>query len=424
MKEPIRSNVGLEAGIKPLLAALKIQKLSDACGILFVSGDALSLSTPLEQIGIVTLLGLREGNIEGADLIMSESQLQLMSIGKQIVPRMIHNFGDSVVSASVEIASIQNEEERQSVMMAKIMDKARSESTKQLFKQITPYIGGAIKPVSELIVSVLYKFLYDKHRDQRQAIPRFEDVVASMGRLGLTSPFLSLALCPSCNNYELVFSRLARFSPNCPKCGFVWPALVVNELTPDFALLKRKNADLPVFISAYLKSKSPFPVQVFPNAEFNLETGKVEVDVFVPDTATGIECKCYANCFAVTDSTISSEVGKTRKQIESYLKLGLARIAVITNYAEPDANKLRIALKDQLDELKGVKELLVLGSDLNAFARFLDQECNKIEQATNTRLQQEFDHRIASQLTEKEGHRKRLRPAKTKRDSLDKPRAT
>lgn len=416
MKEPIRSDMGLEAGIKPLLAALKVQKLSQACRVLFASGDALSLSTPLEQIGIVTLTGPREGNIEGADLITSESQLQLMEIGKQIVPPFVHSFGDSIVSASVEFASIQNEEERQSIVTAKIMDKVNSGDTKRLLKQITPYIGGAIKPVSELLVGILYKFLYDKHRDQQQAIPQFEEVVASMIRLGLTSPFLSLALCPSCNNYELVFSRSARSNSNCSKCGFAWPVLVLNELTPDFAFLKKKNADLPVFISAYLKSKSPFPVRAFPNAEFNLKAGKVEVDVFLPDTALGIECKCYANCVAVTDSTISSEAGKTKKQIENYLKLGLTRIVVITNYSEPDTNKLRIAIKDQFGELEGVKELLVLGRDLDVFTKFLDQECEKLEQATNMSLQQAFGHHIASQLTKKEGHKKRSKLAKTKRE--------
>lgn len=336
---------------------------------------------------------------------------------------MIHAFSDSFVSASVEFASIESEEERQSIMTARFMDKAKSEDAKEFFKQITPYVGGAIKPVSELLVGVLYKFFCDRNRDQHQAIPRFENVADSMRRLGLISPFLSLAVCPSCNNYEFIFSRSARFSPNCPKCGFVWPVLVVNELTPDFASLKMKNADLPVFISAYLKSKSPLLVQAFPNAEFSLESGRVEVDVFIPDTLTGIECKCHANNFAVTDSTISSEVGKTRKQIENYLKLGLTRVVVVTNYNDADANKLRAGLKDQLTELKQLKELIVLGSDLNAFVQFLDQESDKIEQAMSMQLKQQFDHRIATQLAEKEGHRKRLKRAKKGQDSPDKPPA-
>jgi ribosomal protein S27E len=420
MKEPTRSDINLENAVKPLIAALKVNKYSDACRILFVSGDTLSLSAPLGQIGMVAALGPGGGNVEGADLIISESQTELMSIGKEVIPRMINGFSDSIASASVEITRIQNEEERQSIVTAKIMEKARSEDAKQLFKQITPYVGGAIKPVSELLVGWLYKFLSSKHQDQRQTIPYFDEMIAAMGRLSLTSPFLGIALCSSCNNYELVFSRAVRAMPNCPKCGVLWPALVVNELTPAFASLKLKNADLPVFISAYLKSRLPIPVQIYPNAEFILEEEKTEVDVYIPDTATGVECKCYVNCVAVPDSTISSEAGKTRKQIENYLKLGLTRIIVVTNYSEPDANKLRVVLKERLANLKETPELVVLGSDLDSFIKFLDQETAKIEQTWNNRFQQEFDHRVASQLLKKDSSGK-YKASEEKRSPPAKP---
>lgn len=406
MRKPIKTNLSLEEGIEPLLAALKVEKIADACRVLFVNGDTLSLSAPLEQIGLVNILGSSEGNTEGAELIVAQAKLQLNNIGKQVMPRMINDFSESIVSASVEIASIQSEEERQSIMTAKIMEKAKGEGSKEFFKQMTPYIGGAIKPLSEFMVGGLYKFLYDKYRDQSQMIPRFSDVVTSLRRLGLASPFLSLALCPSCNNYEFIFSRSARSTPTCPKCGFNWPIIIVHELTPEFAALKRNNNDLPVFISAYLKSKLPYPVSVSPNAEFNMKTGKVEVDVFIPDTRTGIECKSYINNIAVTDSTINAEVGKIRKQIDNYLSLGLKRIVIVTNFAETDANKFRVTLQNQTVGIKGLEELYVLGSDINAFSQFLDKECEKIENTVNVKIQKELDNRVAKQLAIKVENRK------------------
>ena len=398
MRKPVKTNLVLEEGIEALLAALKVDKIADACRILFINGDKLSLSAQLEQIGLVNIIGPSEGNIEGADLIAAQAKLQLNSIGKQVMPRMMNDFSESIVAASVEIASIQNEEERQSIMTAKIMEKAKGDGSKEFFKQITPYIGGAIKPLSEFMVGGLYKFLYDKYRDQSQMIPRFSDVVASLRRLGLASPFLSLALCPSCNNYEFIFSRSARSTTTCPKCGFTWPILIVHELTPEFAALKRNNNDLPVFISAYLKSKLPYPVSVSPNAEFNMKTGKIEVDVFIPDTRTGIECKNYINNITVADSTINTEVGKVCKQIGNYLSIGLKRVIVVTNFAEADANKFRVALKNQTAGIKGLEELYVLGSDINAFSQFLDKECEKIENTVNVKIQKELDNRVAKQL--------------------------
>lgn len=414
MKDPVRSDASLESAVKPLIAALKVKGLSEACRILFISGDTLALSSPLGQIGMVGVEGDGGRNVEGADLLVSESEIELARIGKNVIPPIIQRFSDTIASASVDVTTIENDEQRQSIVTARIMERARSEDSIQLFRQLAPYLGGGIKPVSEILVGLLYKFLYGKYEDQRQRIPWSEEMIATMGRLGLTAPFLGIALCSSCNNYELAFSRSVRVMPNCPKCGSPWRVLVLNEFTQDFASLKVRNADLPVFVSAYLKSKLPVPVQVYADAEFVVDGERVEVDVYIPDTATGVECKCYSNCIAVPDSTISSEAGKTKKQIENYLRLGLTRIVVVTNYNERDTNKLRISLKERLRNLKGMTELVVLGNDLDAFVRFLDQESARVEQAWNARLQQEFDHRVATQLSDK-SESKHLKPAKKKR---------
>lgn len=401
MKKPIKSDAGLETTVGPLVAALTVPRLCDACKVLFVSGDSLTLSPEFEQIGIVGLEVAEGGNIEGADLLVAQSQLQLFRIAQEVVPKYIQSFSESIGEAIVGVASIQDEEERQSILVARIAQKVRSQDEAIEFsKSLTPYIGGAIKPFAELLVGSLYKFYYEKHKAQHQIITEFEETVSSLKRLGLLAPFLSLALCPACNNYELVFSRSAKFAPNCAQCGSRWPVLTVNEFPQPFATLKKKSKDLPVFVSAYLKSKSPLPVEVFPNAEFNLRNGKVEVDVFVPDTATGIECKCYANNIAVTESTIKSEAGTIRHQIENYLATGITRVLVVTNYNDVDADKLKIRLIDQLKGVKGLQEWKVLGADLMKFAKALEEEANRLGEAVNRRWQQELERRIQKQLTE------------------------
>lgn len=400
MKKPIKSDANLESTVVPLVAGLKVPKLCDACRILFVSGESLTLSAELEQIGIVALEVAKEGNVEGADFLVSQSQLQLLKIAQEVLPKLLHRFSESISEAIVGVASIQNEEERQSILAARIVEKVKSQDEgKEFWKSLTPYIGGAIRPFAELLVGDLYKFYYEKHETQHQTIAEFNETVASLKRLGLLAPFLSLALCPTCNNYELVFSRSTKFSPNCAQCGSGWPVLTVNEFPQAFATLKRKGKDLPVFISAYLKSKSPLPVEVFPNAEFSLPNGKVEVDVFIPDTATGMECKCYANNIAVAESTINSEAGKIRQQIENYLATGITRILVITNYTDVDVDKLNTQLKEQLKHVKGLHECKVLGGDITKFITLLNEEASKLGDAVNRGWQQQFEGRIAKQLS-------------------------
>lgn len=401
MKKPVKSNAELESAIEPLVVAAKVPRLCDACRILFVSGESLTLSTELEQIGMVALENLERDNVVGADLIVSQSQLQLLKIFQEVLPRLLKRFSESIGEAIVGVTAIESEEERQIVLAAKIAGKVKSkEEGTEFWKSLTPYIGGAIKPFAELLVGGLYKFYYEKHNAQRQAIAEFSETVASLKRLGLLTPFLSLAICPVCNNYELVFSRSAKFGLRCAQCGSAWSVLTVNEFPQPFAALKRQGNDLPVFISAYLRSQSPFPVEVFPNAEFSLPSGKVEVDVFIPDTATGIECKCYINNVAVAESTIASEAGRIRQQIENYLGTGITRVFVITNYSEADANKLNTQLREQLKDVKGLREWKALSGDIMKFITLLNGEASKLGDAVNRRWQKRLEHRIAKKLPE------------------------
>jgi len=402
MKKPIKSNAELESAIEPLVAAAKVPRLCDACRILFVSGESLTLSAELEQIGMVAFEKPERDNVEGADLVVSQSQLQLLRIVQEVLPRFLQRFSGSIGEAIVSITSVENEEERQSILAARIIEKVKSQDEgKEFWKSLAPYIGGAIKPFAELLVGSLYKFYYEKHNAQRQAIAELSDTVASLKRLGLLTPFLSLGLCPVCNNYELVFSRSAKFSLSCAQCGSAWSVLTVNEFPQPLAALKRQGKDLPVFISAYLKSNSPLPVDVFPNAEFDLPNGKVEVDVFIPDTATGIECKCYTNNIAVAESTIASEAGKIRQQIENYLATGITRVLVITNYSDADVGKLNAQLKEQLKHVNSLREWKILSGDIMKFITLLNEEASKLGDVVNRRWQKRFEHRVTKKLPER-----------------------
>lgn len=390
--------------MKPLVSALRVPKLADACRVLFVSGDNLTLSSELHQIGLVTLQGAQNGQVENADLLISQTQLELVKIGQEALPRLIRTFMEPIVSAGVDVASIENAEMRESVLTAKVVEKVKSQTASQeTFKYFLPYLGGAIKPFAQLLVASLFKFYLERHNTQRQLLPEFSNVVSSLEKIGLLSPFLNLAMCPKCDNYEIIFSRRARFSPACHKCGSLWPVLMVNEFPDSFALLKRANKDLAIFISMYLRSHSTFPVNIFPNAEFNVRGGKAEVDVYIPETVTGVECKCYTNNLAIADSTIQSEAAKMKRQLENYARLGIKRVLIVTNYGDVDIGKLSAALMAQMKTIKNLKEVRLVGSELSAFKRILDEESNNINDSLSAGVQREFEHRMSKQLAKSDG---------------------
>lgn len=145
MEKLVKSDANLESVMQPLVAAFKVPKLSDACRVLFVNGDALTLSAELEQMGIVALQGVQGGNIEGADLVISESQIQLIKVIQGVLPQFLEKFMEPIVSASVSIASIQDEKEKQSILAAMIVGKVKGEEeTKQFGKIFMAYLGSAI----------------------------------------------------------------------------------------------------------------------------------------------------------------------------------------------------------------------------------------------------------------------------------------
>ncbi|OGO05394.1 MAG: hypothetical protein A2Y91_05115 [Chloroflexi bacterium RBG_13_54_8] len=78
------------------------------------------------------------------------------------------------------------------------------------------------------------------------------------------------------------------------------------------------------------------------------------------------------------------------------MALGVKRVAIVTNYNDADTEKLRAMLKEAFKDIRGLAEWKVLNSDMTAFAKFLDDESERIGDALNTK----FKHRITKQLAE------------------------
>lgn len=391
MKKIEDSNVEFEDVLKPLVNAMKVPQFRNACLVLFINKNFLNLSKDFGQIGIISCYGPLENIKDTIDFIKSNTQTELSLEVQKAFPK-IRNFIDPIISATVGIFSVESESEKESLFVAKFIEKFESEEKmEKLLNSLMPYIGNSIKPISELFVANLYELYFERYKNVNFIIPNIGENVALLRKLNVLTPFLCISICSTCMNYEFKFSKSININENCPKCGSLWSILTIDEFTPSFSTLKKENIDLPVFISAYLKSNQFKPTKIYPNAKI----GEFEFDVLIEETSTGIECKCYENPLIISDNSIKSEVGKINKQIRHYKELGLKKIVLITNLSCQNAEKFKNEMKNGLSDIIPTSiELEVLGLDLEVFYDFLEEEANKINEISSKDIEKEITNRI------------------------------
>ena len=389
------SNVEFEDVLKPLVNAMKVPQFRNACLVLFINKNFLNLSKDFGQIGIISCYGPQE-NIEGTiEFLKSNTQTELALEVQKAFPE-IRKFIDPIISATMGIFSVESESEKESLFVAKFIEKLESEEKiEKLLNSLMPYIGNSIKPISELFVANLYELYFERYKNINFITPNIGENVALLRKLNVLTPFLSISICSTCMNYEFKFSKSITINENCPKCGSLWSILTIDEFTPSFSKLKKENNDLPVFISAYLKSNQFTPTKIFPNAKIKIGDKKNEFDVLIEETSTGIECKCYENPLIMSDNSIKSEVGKINKQIRNYKELGLKKIVLIINLSSQNVEKFEIEIKNGLNDIIPTSiELEVLGLDLEDLYDFLEEEAKKISEISSKNIEKEFTKRI------------------------------
>ena len=401
----VASNTVYEDAVKPLVTAMKVPEYREACRILFVNCNLLTFSKELGQLGVVSCSGPQTRIKETLAVISSDSQTGLAVTARQALPRLYGTIVDTAALSAPQMASAESEADREAAFVSAFMQRVASgKKAEEFMKPLMPYIGSGIKPFGELLVASLHRFYYDRFQNLRRVFADVTEVTQLLRRLGVLAPFLTISLCPECINYEFSFSRRVSITHNCPRCGLPWSVLAVDEFSPSFSYLKSRNKDLPVFISAYLKSNTYDPLSVLPNVEIVVGKKKIEVDVLVKETATGIECKCYEDPLVVSDNTIKSMAGELAKQIRDYARIGLERVVVITNLATGE-NTPRLA-KEISTKLAGTLgrevRLEVLGSDMTQMHEFLEKESRKTSEAVHQNILTQLAARIEKKLKKEE----------------------
>ena len=178
----------------------------------------------------------------------------------------------------------------------------------------------------------------------------------------IIEPWIQAAVCGYCHNFELILATYPKKESACSLCARPLSICRIYGLEPDIEIHKKRNKDLPLLVKAYFSKKLP-QEDIITSHKLLKEDSKEldsDVDVYIPATKTGIECKLFVNP-SPQGSQFDSAKGELVKAFEIYNKHGIKRLIGLTNLNEPESKELEKYILEKL-KTKGIEpEFLKIG---------------------------------------------------------------
>lgn len=352
---PFKSEERLEDAVSPLVDAARTELWRNTLNILYINGSVLEFDHDIPVPVVVGMRGTDEGVGHFIELMESKFNVDVSRIVGSLAVKMLPNIIGAVIQ---EVGNMENPDEKVVIgaIAMKFMGSLNSMQT-TMQGQIGAALQGAVS-LAEGVGAIVFESLVDKRTNILNNVldpDGYEEMLNGLQRLNLIHSRLEVSLCGECGNYSVALSNTPQRVPECPKCGCEWATLTLLVFDRSYAPLKVANQDLPLFISAYVRSetvrKQPIAQpRVFPLAQFHGKDGAtLEIDVFVPDLNLGIECKEFEDALApITRPRIASMAGGIAPQVKGYLSLGLRHVIVVTNLSEKGCSALSESLHSQL----------------------------------------------------------------------------
>jgi hypothetical protein len=399
---PFRSDVGLEPALKPLVDSSHSTLWRKTLNVLCVRGPVLEF---VDEIPVPVLVGIA-GPVEGVDhfleLMKSRAESDLAKVGGALMQR----FMPAVLAVFQDVKSTESPSEAAFAagFAARFLGE-RETIMRWLYGELGAAVQGVVS-VSDGVGAVVFETL----REKRTAIltnvlepAGFELMLQGLLRLHLIEPRIQSSLCGNCGHFAVTLSSTLLRTPHCPRCGSEWCSLTLYVFGAGLAPLKAANADLPLFVSSYLKSKCSrlMPLgeaDVLPHALFGApDRVEAEVDVFVPALKLGIECKQFEDAVApMTRPRVSNMAGDLETQIRRYQKLGIKRVIVVSNLSIRSASKLESALHARLQPISSKENALAVVPGIpEALLGRLDLIANELSKKLTSEFAKRFAQSVA-----------------------------
>lgn len=393
-----KDSSALEPEIRPLIDAANTKEWKGALSILFLNGSVLEFSEEMKIPCLVSLTGPVEDLDRSIDLLMGRAKTNLTPLIVALARSFIPSILMVMRKTEMKVSSVEEESEETKVAMFVSGLLPELEKTK---KRLTKAFVDGASTLSEMLVVSVFKGLQefrDSHIHAALDEEDYEDMIEGLQKLGVIQPKLQINLCPWCANYEFTISNYPSFSEICPKCGSEWVSELLYTFERSFDKIKSENMDLPLFISRYLRHQVSIQApladfEVYPSAVVLADRKeaplkRVELDVYLPQFRSGIECKVYEDAFApMTKNRVGSIVGRLMEHVDKYLMLEINNVYFVTNLPESSAEKAQAALQSAIatQNLEQIK-FEVIGGNVQSLLEWLDQMASSTARNFNVTL--------------------------------------
>jgi len=376
-----KSAVDLVPKIKPFLTAAGTPSYQNALKILLTNESVLFYEN-FHQIVLVKASGAKDKAKKTMELIQSESGLEMGELRREITSQILSPEKLLALLQPVIARGDYRDDESMTLQMIAQLRKEIGPAFSTLVGPV--FMRKGAKPFAQGVAVAFAREFLAVEEKQKQAMGKdYEDVVQNACKLEIVEPLLEVGICHNCKNWRLTLSEYPERQLQCPYCQEEWLDITLLVFKDFYQELKKQNKDLPIFISAYLKSKATHPISVYPLVPIKEKRG--DIDVYVRESAVGIECKCFQDPHVITRNKLDSEAGNIKKQVEQYFKIGLKRVILVTNLSEPDSERLHKILKEKYSQ-----DVKVLSGEIDQLLKALTELAKEADECYKANFTERF----------------------------------
>jgi hypothetical protein len=377
------NSASLESIMRPLLEAANTELWRDSLNVLYLSGQVMAFSESFQLPCLISARGPYDEINDTVDLLKGKNKVITSELGKEFIPIIIPWISSFFRNEDIRDSL---DEEDQSKFISQLYNSYSKDITKMQDEILQVIIQGA-SSISEMIIIELNDSLLEyREKMIRSAFieEEYEEMITSLVRLKLIEPRLQIAICPDCQNYHILLSKTPTVDYKCPNCGEEWASVTLFTVVPPLNDIMKNNSDLPLFISSYLRYKifsinPKVTTKIYPLSKQVVNDKIFDIDVYLPDYQTGIECKVFEDAYAhMTSSRLNSIVGSLIPQVQRYFDFGIQNVIIITNLVESSKNALEKLLKKRLAENDYLQSVEILHKDIDMLIKWLDEKAQGV----------------------------------------------
>lgn len=203
-----------------------------------------------------------------------------------------------------------------------------------------------------IVSSLLKKTLFEYERESQllKKLIREKNLIELLSDkdLSIVETWAQIGVCHNCKTFELISITKGKRSKICPSCSQENLTATIYGFDEEFQRHFINNKVLQLFCADYINNI--IGKQIAATKKINGEQGKEygDIDVHIPQTETGIECK-LATEHEPSDSQFQSHYDEIQRDLKKYVKYGIKNLIVITNIEEHRADALKKKLQKELN---------------------------------------------------------------------------